>query len=502
MPAAKTALAKHIPVGMQQVLVGTLVRLRLRAAWTIVSRGAWADRILAWVTPQAIFAVIALIAGPILCFLTPPYQTADENAHFFRAYQVSEGGWKGEVLSVWTGGRLPAGVSTLRDREEMNRLSGKSQEKTSLALIVSGLDEPWGERIEVQFPNSAIYPPTNYLPQAAGIAVARALGGGPLVSMYAGRLANLLAYIAVTWTAIRLMPFAPMLLAAVALLPMSLFQAATLTADTPLNALSFLFLALSLRAAAGQDGRIDRKPLAARIVSGVLLAAGKSVYAPLLAIGLVRALADRNERRRAVLLVEAVVIMAGLVATVAWYATNTEHMISVRSSIDVIDSKAQFAFVLGAPLTYLTIFFDTIAQQTYIYFLTTVGVLGWLDTLLPIWVYDYAPWILALALVTRGRSDGAPPWILRCGLPVLAFGVVFAIFLSLYLSWTPPYRTMVEGVSGRYFIPLLTPVLLAAVLPAIPGRPVNALLRLACAGGFSAMAYGTIVAVFGRYYSA
>ncbi|MFC5354287.1 DUF2142 domain-containing protein [Azospirillum himalayense] len=467
-----------------------------------MARGSWADRLLDRVTPQAIFAVIALAAGLVLCFLTPPYQTADENAHFYRSYQVSEGGWKGEVVSVWTGGRLPAGVTRLLDREEASRLIGKSQEKTSRELILRGLDEPWGERIDVTFPNSAIYPPTNYFPQAAGIAAARALGGGPLVSMYAGRVTNLLAYVAVTWAAIRLMPFAPMLLAAVALLPISLFQAATLTADTPLNALSFLFLALSLRAAAGQDGRIDRKPLAARIVIGAMLAAGKSVYAPLLAIGLVRALANRSERTRAVLLAEAAVILVGLAATVAWYATNTEHMISVRSSIDEIDSKAQLAFVLGAPLTYLTIFFDTIAQQTHIYFLTTVGVLGWLDTLLPPWVYDSAPWILALALVTRGRSDGAPPWILRFGLPVLAFGVVFAIFLSLYLSWTPPYRTVVEGVSGRYFIPLLTPVLLAAVLPAIPGRPLNALLRLACAAGFTAMAYGTVVAVIGRYYGA
>jgi uncharacterized membrane protein len=64
----------------------------------------------------------------------------------------------------------------------------------------------------------------------------------------------------------------------------------------------------------------------------------------------------------------------------------------------------------------------------------------------------------------------------RAALPFARQGIVFAavlasvglIFLLEYLTWTPLGSPVVEGVQGRYFMPLA--VILPAYLPAIPSR--------------------------------
>jgi hypothetical protein len=40
--------------------------------------------------PARLFLPFAIVFGLVMTFLTPPFQSPDEPAHFFRAYQVSD----------------------------------------------------------------------------------------------------------------------------------------------------------------------------------------------------------------------------------------------------------------------------------------------------------------------------------------------------------------------------------------------------------------------------
>ena len=52
-------------------------------------------------TPEAAFLVIGALAGVLFILLTPPFGGADEPAHWYRAYQVSEGTFRCLSPSYW-----------------------------------------------------------------------------------------------------------------------------------------------------------------------------------------------------------------------------------------------------------------------------------------------------------------------------------------------------------------------------------------------------------------
>ena len=102
------------------------------------------------------------------------------------------------------------------------------------------------------------------------------------------------------------------------------------------------------------------------------------------------------------------------------------------------------------------------------YFTEFIGVLGWLDTSLPLSYYRGATVMLVVAaaavmLGAKGKPMTAGSYL------IVAAGIAFAavgVFLVEYVTWTVPGHPSVEGVEGRYF---LAPALVgAALLPSLP----------------------------------
>lgn len=98
----------------------------------------------------------------------------------------------------------------------------------------------------VEFPNTALYTPLPYLPQAFGIALGRIFNFSPLILVYIGRIFNLFAWIFLVYLAIKTTPISKWLIFLLALTPMSLFQASSLSADAFTNGVAFLLIALFL----------------------------------------------------------------------------------------------------------------------------------------------------------------------------------------------------------------------------------------------------------------
>jgi uncharacterized membrane protein len=153
-----------------------------------------------------VYLALALAFGGALLALTPPFQVPDEEGHFRRAFQLSEGHVIARKEGNVTGDLLPRGVESLWDR--FVRLRARPEQKTSAAEIreAGAVTLEPSERAFVGFSNTAIHPPLTYLPQATGVALARLFSPSALVAFYAGRLFNLLAAAAVTCCAIRRAP--------------------------------------------------------------------------------------------------------------------------------------------------------------------------------------------------------------------------------------------------------------------------------------------------------
>ena len=59
------------------------------------------------IAPEKIFLILSLVFGLLFVFITPPFQSPDENSHFLKAYSVSKGKFFPEVQNKKLGNYFP-----------------------------------------------------------------------------------------------------------------------------------------------------------------------------------------------------------------------------------------------------------------------------------------------------------------------------------------------------------------------------------------------------------
>lgn len=431
--------------------------------------------------------------GLAFALLTPPLQTPDELAHLARALAVSEGAFGAEVVDGRPSIRVPQSFAALPARLGRG-LQLHAERRQDPRRIARELARPQALEPRAWRPLPSLYSPLVYVPQAAGVALARGLGLPVVAFVYAGRLANLAVFLAATWLALRLLPAHATTLALVALLPMTLFLAGSLAADAPTNALAFLWLGLVLRAAAAGA---PLRPFegAALAAAAAALGLAKSGYAVLAAMALaVPAARFASASRRAAWL--AAWAAAALVPGLLWsaYVASLEPPALVPGA----DPGAQARWIAEHPAGFAAVVLDTLAAARGLWGATFVGVLGHADTWLPRWIYVLYPLVLlAAALVDGGKASP-----LRGARRALALAAAAAAALSMltlaYVGWNAVGSSRIQGVQGRYFTPLAPLALAALHAPRAAGIEPRARLAFVA---FAALALAVAVGrLFARYY--
>jgi uncharacterized membrane protein len=404
--------------------------------------------------PEWVFGVIAMAGGLFMVFVTPPFQGPDETSHFYRAFQISEGHLVSQREGDRVGGLLPASVG-----EAAAPFAGIPRKPVTVdvASVKRTLAEPFlrEPRQFIEFMHIALYSPVAYTGHVAGILVGRAADLSALKMMYLARLFGLVFWAGLVFAAIRLTPVHKWTMVTAGLLPMTVFLGACVSSDSATIGLAMLLAALVLRCCTEAP-----KPVAWRqwfwvVLLCVLVALAKQVYfvLALLALAVPR---ERfgSGRRKLLMCCVAFLAAAGAEALWAW-ATR-----GVFVTEEWVQPGQQISFIFGHPIQFM----EVLARSVHVRGLTVVtgfvGVLGWMDTLLPTLVYAVCIAMLAAVAILDGRSD----WVMSRYQRMVAGGVWLAavclIVLSQYVLWTPPGFEIVGGVQGRYLLPIAVPMLL------------------------------------------
>jgi uncharacterized membrane protein len=397
-----------------------------------------------------LWLAIGLLAVLSMVFVTPPFQTPDEAQHYFRAYQVSEGKALAEVHDGMSGGTLPSSLQVFATEFLGTNLLHASRpvRPTPLAQTLSKPDQPLGtsERVFVNFSGLSFYSPLAYAGAAAGMAIGRQAGAGPRSLLYMARATNALVALAIFYFALRLLPFGRELVAFIALMPMSMFLYASCSPDAIILSTACLFTAMLLNRMS--TGTWSARDCAVAVLSAATFCTIKPVYTPMLMLGFLGVF--YTTRRALVIKQQAVVLVVCMAATIAWLRLSSPTMVSIRSDIDV---PAQIAFIMNAPFHFL----NTIAKTLWwhhFYYMQFVGRFGWLTITLPLAAYILPG---AALLATWGSEQHAhryrPRIFASYGLAIIAMSTLL-MMTALYLTWTPVGAIAVEGIQGRYFLPL------------------------------------------------
>jgi hypothetical protein len=161
-----------------------------------------------WARPERVFAVIALVFGTALVLTIPPFQSADEPLHFFRAYEITEGVLIHRQVDARgiAAGYLPA--SLYKIWLPFSHLGFHPERRASVRDIRDVMRVPLNprERIFITFPGTAHFSPMCYLPQCLGIILGRVVGAPPLAMLYLGREFNLMFWTLLGYWAVRSAP--------------------------------------------------------------------------------------------------------------------------------------------------------------------------------------------------------------------------------------------------------------------------------------------------------
>ena len=219
---------------------------------------------------------VGLALGVTFTYVTPALVAPDEYTHLAAAYELAST-WSGQTAADENGNLL------LRECDAAH-FGTKTGDIGILAYkneVIAETSEPGSPDVltthsEVKAGQGS----GSYLAQALGIHLARAQGQNFYTMLLYGRLANLILYLLLAALAVWLAPTSLRgLFACVALLPMPLQLAASLSPDAAVLGLVFSFTALCLRLR-GEKAVWWQKILL--IVLGGLTAPGKAIYLPVI----------------------------------------------------------------------------------------------------------------------------------------------------------------------------------------------------------------------------
>lgn len=441
----------------------------------------------AWngLVPLAIFLVLTVPSGLFLTFNVPAFWAADGAAHIERVFQIADGGYRPIFIDhnhgVGYGGKVPTTVTALREVEigivsrspaPPGQITLKKiitpQDKQDIAKISS--QKISKDRQLVSYVNTAAYSPLAYAPSVAGIKMGMALNLNLGHTLLLARLFSFVVFllcVGYSLYALRKSQFKWMVMT-VALLPLVTFQATLITADSFLLSLAILFSALILKGLqGGQNLSLADKTLL--YLSVVLIPITKPTYFPLVFLVLILPRQQWDSYKKYWIWTGSALGIS-MIGFVVWSLLTTDVAASnglVRGDLfwNYGDADVQKKFMMHHPFGYIHVLFDSMLYVSKIY---AENFFGWLG-------FTYLP-IPGLALVAGYLSLGLS--VLVAGKAKLAkysslavLGSVAAtallIFTTLYAYYTVPRNSVVEGVQGRYFLPV-TVLLLAGLAMALP----------------------------------
>src|SRR5262245_49371142 len=100
-------------------------------------------------TPENAFALMALPFGLMFLLLTPPFQVPDEAQHFYRAFHLSEFGFRGVSVNVeerngtavrFYGALLPKSLAATVDQSDLMTTRFRPNSKVSVKKFLGAFE--------------------------------------------------------------------------------------------------------------------------------------------------------------------------------------------------------------------------------------------------------------------------------------------------------------------------------------------------------------------------
>lgn len=393
-------------------------------------------------SPLQVFVITASIVGVVSAIIFPPFQVPDEHTHFFRAYQISTG----EITSRVVEGKDIGGF-----------VEPIPESKNYYQSSLSG-------RVFASFPTTASYSPIGYIPQSIGIGLARTLQLPFGYLILFGRVLNLFTFICLISLAIYFAPSKKWVYVVLALFPIVVQQAASLSIDTIVIGTSFLLIAYTHKLFC-EKGAISLKDFI--IISGTLTIIALTKYNGLILMLPILLLPKAKfETLKTRFMFTIGVVGIPMMALAIWqlliyylgYSTVDVYKLIGLNNVSQI---GQIKYVLARPLSFIKVMVRSYiienpnnSATSDFYVVSAHSYFSTFTYRLPLSSVILGYLTLLMAFIKGGLYEKKVKSLVYIDTMIFLFSIIF-IGLILYMVWTPVGYLRIEGVQGRYFIPFV-----------------------------------------------
>lgn len=401
-------------------------------------------------TYNQLYIYLLMFLIPIL-FIIPALNVPDEFHHFYRSYgnsQIVDNDFKYngfDNLNI----KVPDNISCLNYTQV--QVSNKISSLNTLSDCLKN-----GQNIYIYNSSHGFSPLFGYIPQATGIKIADAVSDSPLFIFYFGRLFSFFVVFTICYLAIKITPKYKGLFLLVASLMMFIQQMISYSYDAILNAVALLYVASLIKMICTKDKLSFKNFILPTICLSIILNI-KIVYFPLaiLMFFIPKGKTNRNKYFYIVLSIfVSILLLKGLNYFISLAAGSS------GTSVINGDASKQILYLVKHPLFIFKVIYSTLNYNTLFYIRGLVGFFGWFAfKISDLYFVIYLALFLYL-LFSESNILSSRQRRLLFGMVLLS---ILGIFGAMYLLWSPYKTLIVEGVQGRYFIPLLVPLMMAFI---------------------------------------
>lgn len=410
-------------------------------------------------TMERLFLLLYIPLAVAMMIVMPIGGPPDELAHLSQEWLLSTGQIRTET-TVYPGNLLDILQTSVVSTEDA----------AGLSAAIRGIRLSAGTVESTGTEATGIYPLAAYIPQSMAMFLARLVTDRIDLILYAARLGSITVTGLLFFFAIRRSPAGKGILLAAAILPLTLQEAASASCDGMTIAGICLITAELLRRVCGKEEKdIPAVLRSAAIGAGAVLC--KLLYSPVLLLGLMTGAdaGDQKQRRR-----NNWIVLAAFAAGLAvWYLLSVRSLAGQEGLTSGALNRA--GEVSANPLILLGAQVRTIIARAPGWIRQLFGVFGRLDVFSP-WPLTVLTGVSFLGTALTDGGIGSLPGdrkrvrnfrFLAAGVFILCWMLLSA---ALLVWWTAPDNPLIEGIQGRYFIPVL-PCLLLCLPDLLKGKP-------------------------------
>ena len=433
-----------------------------------------------WLTMERLFLLVyvPLVIGMMI--VMPIGAPPDEPAHLGQEWLLSTG-QIGTEKTDYPANLLEALNTPINGTEDAVALNKRIRGVRLSAETAKGADNE----------ATGIYPLAAYAPQSLTMFLTRLFTERMDLICYGARIGSMIVTGLLFFFTIRRTPAGKGILLAIAVLPLTLQEAASASCDgMTIAGVCWITAELLRRICGTEEGKAPSMMRSVCIGAGSLLF--KILYSPVLLLGLMTGEEKGKQQRRRNNLVIAGTFLA---AAAIWY------LLSVRGRTGqgglTTGAMNRLGQVAANPLILIGAQVRTIIARTPGWIRQLFGVFGRLDVFSP-WTLTIMTGISFLGVAVMDSGIGSVLTKKRARsfriLMICAFILCWMLLSgALLVWWTPEDDPLIEGLQGRYFLPALFGVLLCfpEFMKGNPER--REIIRKAVLGIFIACSVVTVI---------